>query len=42
MVKWEISDIGEFRVKYGLTSLVANGKAPENKDELRLQFRLWF
>lgn len=42
MAKWEISDIAELRVKYGLTSLKKSGNFPENIDEVKLQFRVWF
>lgn len=42
MVKWEISDIAEIRVKYGLTSFVERGKSQEERDELKVQFRIWF
>jgi hypothetical protein len=42
MAKWEVSDFVEFRVKYGITYLVNNGEVPENKDEVKVQFRVWF
>jgi hypothetical protein len=42
MVKWEIRDIAELRVKYGLTSCFYGNSLSENRDELRIQFRVWF
>jgi hypothetical protein len=42
MAEWEIGDIAEFRIKYGLTSLIEDDYITEEKDELRMQFRLWF
>jgi hypothetical protein len=42
MAEWEIGDVAEFRIKYGLTSLIKNEIKPEEKDEIRMQFRIWF
>ena len=42
MVKWEIHDFAELRVKYGLTSCFYGNSLSENRDELRIQFRIWF
>jgi len=42
MIKWEIRDIVELRVKYGLTSLTETSNSMQNKDELKVQFRVWF
>jgi hypothetical protein len=42
MVKWEIGKRSEMRVKYSLTSLVSDKNKSEEKDELKLQFRVWF
>jgi len=42
MLKYEISDIAEIRVKYGITSLNVNENLPENKNEIKIQFRIWF
>lgn len=42
MIKWEIGDHSEMRAKYGITSLIENLNNLPDKDELRLQFRLWF
>jgi hypothetical protein len=42
MLKWEIGDIAELRVKYGLTSYSDGNLLTENHDELRIQFRMWF
>jgi hypothetical protein len=42
MVKWEIGDYAEIRVKYGLTSLTGSSSVIEKKDEVKLQIRCWF
>jgi len=42
MAQWEIADIAELRIKYGLTTLCEDGTSPVEKDELRMQFRIWF
>ena len=42
MVKWDISNTAEMRIKYGVTSLTGDGVIKENKDELKLQFRIRF
>jgi hypothetical protein len=42
MIKWDISDAAEMRIKYGITSLTGDGVIKENKDELKLQFRIRF
>jgi hypothetical protein len=42
MVKWEIRDIAELRVKYGLTSYSDRNTFTEDRDELRIQFRVRF
>ena len=42
MAKWKISDIAEVRIKYGITSMFTNGIPLENKDELKMQFRIRF
>ena len=42
MVKWEVSDIAELRIKYGLTSCLDGNSLSEHQDELRIQFRIWF
>jgi hypothetical protein len=42
MVKWEMGDIAELRIKYGITSQIKNNIIQENKEELKLQFRVWF
>jgi len=42
MAKWKISDFAELRIKYGMTSLVTNGKSGENTDEIKMQLRVWF
>ena len=40
MAKWEISDIMELRVKYGLTTLIVNGTGMENNKELKIQLSI--
>jgi hypothetical protein len=42
MVKWEIRDRTEIRIKYGLTSSNSSGNTSENRNELKVQFRIWF
>jgi hypothetical protein len=42
MAKWKICDYAELRIKYGTTSSVATGKSPENTEEIKIQFRIWF
>ncbi len=42
LVKWEIGNYAEMRFKYGFTSMNIKGNNPENKDEFKIQFRLWF
>jgi hypothetical protein len=42
MAKWEIGDIAEMRIKYGMTSVFENGNTFKDKDEVKLQFRIWF
>jgi hypothetical protein len=42
MIKWKISDFSEFRIKYGITSLVTKGNSVENTDEIKMQIRIWF
>ncbi len=42
MVKWEIGDIAELRFKYGLTSYLSSANENEEKDEIKIQFRIWF
>jgi len=42
MVKWEISDIAEIRVKYGLTSLNENGMGNKSSEEIKIQFKIQF
>jgi len=42
IAKWKIGEFAEFRIKYGTTSLVPNGKAVENTDEVKMQLRIWF
>jgi hypothetical protein len=42
MVKWEMHDFAELRIKYGLTSLLANANFVENTNEIKIQFRARF
>ena len=42
MVKWDIGDYAELRVKYGLTSQSATNYIQSYTDELKVQFRIWF
>ena len=42
MVKWEIGKHADFRAKYSLTSLTSANNFIEEKDEVKLQFRIWF
>lgn len=42
MAKWEIGKIAELRFKYGLTSCLSSTGENEEKDEIKLQFRVWF
>ena len=42
MAKWEIGDLAELRIKYALTSLSSDNNLSAEKDEVKLQFRIWF
>jgi hypothetical protein len=42
MIKWDLRNIAEFRIKYGMTSLVTNVNSVRNTDEIKMQFRVWF
>jgi hypothetical protein len=42
MVEWEIGDIVELRIKYGITSLIEKGCCTRETDELKMQLRLFF
>jgi Helix-hairpin-helix motif len=42
MAEWEIGDYAELRIKYGITSHIAEGYSTEETDELKVQFRIWF
>jgi hypothetical protein len=42
MIKWNIGNFAEFRIKYVLTSLVTNANSVKNTDEIKMQFRVWF
>lgn len=42
MAKWDIGNVAELRVKYGLTSPIPSENSPEERDEFRMQFRVWF
>ncbi|MEI6049763.1 MAG: helix-hairpin-helix domain-containing protein [Bacteroidota bacterium] len=42
MVKWEISDIAELRVKYGITTSIENGASIKDNEELKIQIKIQF
>jgi hypothetical protein len=42
LAKWDIGDRVELRIKYGLTSILEHGNIVNDKDEVKLQFRMWF
>jgi hypothetical protein len=42
MAKLKIGDLGELRIKYGVTSILSVGNSVENTDEIKMQFRVWF
>ena len=42
MVKWEIANFAEIRLKYGLTSVAENRNDSQNRNEIKIQFRIWF
>ena len=42
LLKWDISDSAEIRFKYGITSRKGSDLKNENKEELKLQFKITF
>jgi hypothetical protein len=42
MAKWEIRDIAEIRLKYSITSLAENSTTFQERDEIKLQLKVWF
>jgi hypothetical protein len=42
MIKWDIGKAAEFRIKYGMTTVVSSENSVKNTDEFKLQFRVWF
>jgi hypothetical protein len=42
MVKWEIGKRADIRAKYSLTSLTSVDNFIDEKNEVKLQFRIWF
>jgi hypothetical protein len=42
MVKWDISDSAEIRLKYGITTLTESDLKNENKEELKFQIKILF
>ncbi|MBG0858300.1 MAG: hypothetical protein IQL11_02270 [Bacteroidales bacterium] len=42
MVKWEIGDMADLRVKYGITTLAHENDLMENRDEIRVQLIVRF
>jgi hypothetical protein len=42
MAKWEVNDIAEMRIKYGITTIIRGANLSENNDEIKVQFRIMF
>jgi len=42
MLKWDLKDYGELRIKYGMTEIQDNNSAIEGQHEVKMQVRLWF
>lgn len=42
MAKWDVADFAEIRIKYGITSLFEDGFTQNNKDEIKVQFKIRF
>ena len=42
MLKWDIKDFAELRLKYGFTEKQVNGSGLETDYDFKMQFRLWF
>lgn len=42
MAKWEFGKWSELRIKYAVTSTYSGNEISEVKDELKVQFRIWF
>ncbi len=42
MLKWDIKDLAELRIKYGLTEKQDNGSGLETFHDLKMQVRFWF
>jgi hypothetical protein len=42
MIKWDIMDIAELRLKFGQTSFSEISNSPKNSDEIKIQFRILF
>jgi hypothetical protein len=42
MVNWEFGEWSELRIKYALTATYSENGVPEGKDELKVQYRIWF
>jgi hypothetical protein len=42
MIKWDLMKFAEFRIKYGMTSVLTNGNSVKNANEIKLQLRIWF
>ena len=42
MVKWEIMNIAELRVKYGITSQVENSISSKETEDIKIQFKILF
>ena len=42
LAKWQLGDLGEIRFKYGLTSKFTDDQQDGDKNEFRMQIRIWF
>jgi hypothetical protein len=42
MAEWEFGRWSELRIKYAVTSTYSDNEIPAGKDELKVQFRVWF
>jgi hypothetical protein len=42
MVKWEVADFADIRLKYSITSLAGNGTSIDERNEIRFQVKILF
>jgi hypothetical protein len=42
MLKWETGKYSELRIKYSITSIIENNYRFQERDEVKMQFRVWF